>query len=159
MLKKHIIILCLLAVTTGILFAQRDFFTLIGFFFLLFVASCLSILGILIGLSSKSKKLDVKSSYLIIFIFICGISTFIGFIIKTNIRKQRANYIIHKLEEYKNSFKKYPKKLKTIIKPSYSKNYLYDSNTTKENFTLRYSIDGWHYTEYSSISKQWNTSD
>lgn len=104
-------------------------------------------------------------------------TSFIGYIIVTFIialitvglkiqaishqQQKLAENIIENLEVYKEINSTYPFSLSHLNKNISidSTKFSYWADSTQSYFTLRYSIDGWHFKEYNSKSREWIVSD
>ena len=77
--------------------------------------------------------------------------------VTASINRDSAKNIITKLDEYQTENGRYPTNLE-IIGIDNSK-YSYDTDSLQTKFSIMYDTDGWHYSEYSSETKQWVTND
>jgi uncharacterized membrane protein YfhO len=148
-MKTESFITLLIGAGLGIILGQADIFGL------MIITIILIVLFIIIGLASLSSENKFTSQAL--FLTILSFSMVISCGVGRSIDSETAEDIIIKLDEYKNVNGNYPANLNEIgiEKTTYS----YGVDSLQEDFSISYIVDGWHYSEYSSKTKEWITTD
>ena len=164
-MKKWIFIL-FPAILIGLYFGLGTIFR----FFQLLIAfgiCTLILIALLIIWKRTSKKLNyVIRIYMTIFfgLIFCLIFTQI----KNGYNQRKANLITEQIIDFKNKFDRYPNSLNELKihseLPEYFdrfefKNFKYSINNKANEFTLSYSLDGWHINEFNSRTKKWESRD
>ncbi|WP_159090904.1 hypothetical protein [Aquimarina aquimarini] len=164
-MKKWILIL-FFAILIGLYFGLG---TIFGFFkLLIFFGICTLILIVLVFIWKKPSK---KRNYLISVystIFFGLIFCLLFARIKKGYNQHNADLVAEKIIEYKTEFEKYPNTLAELKNnaelPKYLdeykfKDFEYSINKTTNEFTLTYSLDGWHINEFYSKTNEWKSRD
>ncbi len=164
-MKKWILIL-LIAILIGLYFGLG---TIFGFFklLILFGISTLILIVLVLVWKKPSKKRNYSISvYLTIFFGLIFCLLFAR--IKKVYNQNNADLVVKKITEYKTDFKKYPNSLTELKNntelPKYIeeyklKDFQYSINKTTNEFTLTYSLDGWHINEFKSETNEWESRD
>lgn len=164
-MKKWIFIL-FFAILIGLYFGLGTIFGL--FKLLTFFSICTLILIILLLVWKKPSKNRNYSISVYLTIFFGLIFCFLFSRIKKGYNQHNADLVAEKIIKYKTEFEKYPSSLTELKNdtelPKYLeeykfKNFEYSINKTTNQFTLTYSLDGWHINEYSSKTNEWKTRD
>jgi ABC-type transport system involved in multi-copper enzyme maturation permease subunit len=76
-------------------------------------------------------------------------------------KQKLAEDFIPKIEKYKQNNSKYPKTLSAIteIKGSDAEKLVYWTDTSQQQFVLKFFEDGWHFTMWDSERKKWISGD
>jgi hypothetical protein len=149
-MKTEPFITLFIGVGLGIILGQANIFGL------MIITVILIILFIVIGFA----RLFIKNEFTfqaLIFLIVLSFSMVTSCGIGHSIASETAGNIVIKLDEYKNVNGNYPANLTDIGIEKTKYSYYVDS--LQEDFSIRYSIDGWHYSEYSSKTKKWITAD
>jgi len=149
-----------LGLLSGLLIGRTDIFTI---FFLAVVAGLailiFAITKIIASLSTNSSSNTANYIGLAALVFtVCLVTSFITM---TNIisKKQKfAEYLIPKIEQYRQQNSKYPQTLNDLVIDD-AKIVTYWTDSTRKTFSIRFIRDGWHFSEYDSRTRQWTSGD
>ena len=151
--------LTIAAILIGVLFAQASFFGLLKFGLLLLILFIISLFSLVVALFERNQKIIKNNLWFLGFLFLTGISTSIFPNFFTMYQESMAQDLIVEIEAYKKAAGHYPANLEDLDKKSREQSIYYKVDSTLKNYTLSYSLDGWHHRSYSSENKKWIVND
>lgn len=143
----------------GFLIGQFGFLTLVKIAIGYIGLILLCILGVVLGAFSKKQIFTKISLQIIGLTIVSGISILITSNLKLNSRSIRADKVVEELDKYKDKNGVYPEHLEEVTAISGIEKYYYRTDSLMNKFEISYSMDGWHFREYSSQSKEWIVTD
>lgn len=158
---RKILFFILGAIVLGITCGLAGFMATVFIFLpLIGIIGLFSLLILIAWIMNKGKIAEI-SGFVIFICFIVGLTAVITYALKDMTIKKGVNHVVSKLEEYKKKHKKhlYPKSLDDIGIKNQDYIHFYQADSIQKSFTLRHSLDGWHYREYSSKTGEWVVSD
>ncbi|MFD2892585.1 hypothetical protein ACFS5J_11240 [Flavobacterium chuncheonense] len=164
-MKKWLLIL-FFGILIGLYFGLG---TIFGFFKLLILFGiCTLILIVLLIVWKNSSKKRNYAIRVCATIFFGVIFSLLFAKIKQEYNQHNADLVAEKIIEYKSNFDKYPNSLNELKNKTELPKYLdeykfrdfeYSNNNTTNEFTLTYSLDGWHINEFDSKTNEWKSRD
>lgn len=164
-MKKWILIL-FFSILIGLYFGLGTIFGL--FKLLIFFGIFTLILIILLFVWEKPSKKRNYSIRVYSTIFLGLIFCILFARIKKEYNQHNADLVTEKIIEYKKEFEKYPSSLTELKNDTELPKYLaefkfndfeYSLYKATNEFTLTYSLDGWHINEYNSKTNEWKSRD
>lgn len=149
------IIKVILCIAIAYIISPTHIFSIITLLAILGIAFLILFIILIKNIISKQKHNLKNITFLLIFVS----SSFLFSRYKFSVQLKTANNIIFHIEKYYAKYGFYPSSLKTIGQEKHSKNFLYYNNSNETAFKIRYIVDGWHYKEYNSKTKQWTAGD
>jgi hypothetical protein len=141
----------------GVLIGFSELFTLLKIGFLIVVIFSVCFLAFIVGLVFNKKQMSLISIRTIGVLIMISFFTLITSGIRKESKESRAKEIVVSLENYKSQNGFYPDSLQQL--GFNDEIYMYQIEDKKENFVLRYLIDGWHFSQYSSEDDRWSGGD
>lgn len=122
----------------------------------LFIIFLVSTLILSIVLSFFNKKLPLLFVFIPITLGITLFAFYVSLQICIYVRETKAIKMVSKIEDLKKQKGRYPLNF-TELTDVDSSSFTFKSNG--EDFEISYIRDGWHYSKYKSITKEWLTGD
>lgn len=126
---------------------------------ILFVVGFLSFVFLLIGGVKDHQKTVIISAWVIVLIFLIGFATSLTSGIKNKVKQKKAFAVVEKLKEYYEINGVYPEDLTELGYPKGHGSFNYQADSPRQNFSILYLIDGWHYERYDSKTEEWEGGD
>lgn len=158
-MKTSYIVLGTIAVLLGLLIGQTDIFMILQFGMLLGGILFLSLLGIVGGAISNKKEITRIGFIGMLLVLIACFSMMATSGLTKAHSKRQSQEMIRYINLYKTKHGNYPQKLSEIDFHYNIEDFSYHLDSSQQHFKLSYIVDGWHYREYSSETKTWETGD
>ena len=164
-MKKWILIL-FFAILIGLYFGLGTVFGLFKLLTFFGISTLFLIILLFVWKKPTKKRNHSISVYSTIFFGLIFCILFAR--IKKAYNQHNADLVAKKIIEHKTEFEKYPSSLTELKNdtelPKYLaefkfKDFEYSVNKTTNEFTLTYSLDGWHINEYDSKTNEWKSRD
>jgi hypothetical protein len=155
--SEKTIVFLIFSIALGILFGFGNVFIIILVSIIIGVIFLISLILFFIGLAINKQKLHSYSAKILGLSIILIVSTLITSSVRKDSKEKYAQKIIVDLKKYKSVNGFYPDSLPLIGYDN--KTFIYNHAENKEEFKIRYIIDGWHKNKYSSKTDRWQGGD
>lgn len=158
-MKKLIIIVFAILILVGAVFLGlfvADNYNSYYYYLLIgtYVLVGLTIISIIIDYKKKTK-LFFYFGYLTIALLVSVMTAKIAKANNFSDNQIIAKEMIRDLDAYKSENNSYPKDIKEATEVFNSKVFSYQLMEDGVSYKLKYSVDGWHYKEYDSRTREW----
>jgi len=158
-IKQNIswVIAVFVALGIGIVVSFTSVFFFISF---LFIAGSMTLLGLVAIIIRIRSSLRSHYAYHVVISTVLSVVFAISFFyLQHFIKEKEANKIIENLSTYKNQQGNYPESLQDLSYNPKLVNLDYEVDSTKLNYEIRYSYDGWSWKSYNSKTGEWEITD
>ena len=159
MTVRQFLLFFTLTILFGILLDQTEIFTRIQFGIILLIVLLFSTIGLLGGIFEMNSKAIQLSGFIIAMVIMIGISTVASSKFRSSQQQKDAKLIITVLDKYKVQKGNYPENFTKVNLENRENRYDYRPDSSRQEFQLTYSVDGWHHMTYSSKTAAWLAGD